>query len=177
MFMKVLQRATTVLAVATAGLFMTAGAATAATGTGNPHFIKSATSASLSGASLTVTFKEAGLSSGSTETVVVQATATTAYACVNGGDKNPTAANKRSFTRTVSKSGTFTADRNGNIVGSLTLTPPTASSLGFTCPPGQTVTFISVEYSNLSVNDTTSGARLALPGTFSYTNPNAPRLR
>ena len=173
--MSILKRTSTLLAVAVAGLVMTAGTATAATG--NPHFIKNATSASISGPSLTVKFKEAGLASGSVETVQIGATAATTYACVNGGDKNPTAATTRSFTTAVTQSGTFTADKNGNIVGSLTLSPPSASSLGFSCPPGQTVTFISVTYTNVSVTDLTSGATLALPGTFSYTNPNAPRLR
>lgn len=160
----------------TAATVLTAGAAAAAP-TGNPHFIANATSVSQSGSALTVAVKEAGLPSGSVETVVVSATAITTYACVNGGGKNPTAANKRSFTTTVTRSGTFTADRNGNIVGTLTLSPPTAASLGFTCPPGQTVTFISVTYTDLTITDTTSGATLALPGTYSHTNPNAPRLR
>ncbi len=145
--------------------------------TGSPHFIKNASSASLSGANLTCKFKEAGLPSGSVQTVTCSATQAVVYACVNGGSNNPTAANKRSFTTTVSQSGTFTADKNGNIVGTLGLAPRTAESLGFSCPPGQTVTLISVSYSNVRVVDSTSGASIALPGTFSYTNPNAPRLR
>src|SRR4051794_10857259 len=144
---------------------------------GNAHFIKNATSASLSGANLTCKFKEAGLESGSVETVTCSATESVTYECVNGGGKNPAASNKSTFATTVSKTGQFTADRNGNIVGSLTLAPASASSLGFSCPPGQTVTFVGVTYSNVSVVDSTSGASLALPGTFSYTNPSAPPVR
>ena len=49
---------------------------------GSPHFIKNATSASLSGANLVVNFKEAGLESGSVETITTGATATTTYECV-----------------------------------------------------------------------------------------------
>src|SRR3954452_9605140 len=79
---------------------------------GSPHFIKNATSATLSGSTLNVTFKEAGLSSGAVETVSVSATATTVYECVNGGGKNPAASNKKSFTTTVAKTGNFTADKN-----------------------------------------------------------------
>lgn len=144
---------------------------------GNAHFIKHATGASLEGSSLTCTFKEAGLASGSVETVTCSATVATTYECVNGGGKNPSASNKHTFVTTVSKSGTFTADKNGNLVGSLTLSPPSAADLGFSCPPGQTTTFVSVSYSNVIVTDSTSGASLSVPGTFSYTNPLAPPVR
>jgi hypothetical protein len=141
---------------------------------GNAHFIKSATSAQLSGSNLQINFKEAGLASGSVETVVASASATTTYECVNGGGKNPSASNKTTTKTAVNKSGQFTADRNGNIVGSLTLSAPTAAQLGFHCPPGQAVTFVGVSYSNVQLNDVSAGASISLSGTFSYTNPLAP---
>lgn len=141
---------------------------------GNGHFIKNATSASLSGANLVTTFKEAGLAAGSVETITSSATATTTYECVNGGGNNPSASNKTTTMSPVSQSGQFTADKNGNVVGSQTLSPPTAQQLGFSCPPGQTVTFVSVTYSNVSITDATSGASITLPGTFTFTNPSAP---
>jgi len=105
--------------------------------TGNGHFIKNATSATLSGANLVTNFKEAGLAAGSVETITTNATATTTYECVNGGGKNPSASNKTTTVTQVSQSGQFTADQNGNLVGSQTLSPPTAQQLGFSCPPGQ----------------------------------------
>jgi hypothetical protein len=162
---------TALLAVAAVAV----GSASAAGG--NAHFIKNASSAALSGANLVCKFKEAGLASGSVETVSCSATQSVVYECVNGGNKNPAASNKKTFQTTVSKTGTFTADKNGNIVGSLTLAPASASSLGFSCPPGQTVTLVSVTYSNVTVSDSTSGASIALPGTFSYTNKSAPPVR
>jgi hypothetical protein len=155
----------------TAGLLALAVPAQAA---GSAHFIKNATNASLSGSSLVVNFKEAGLSSGAVETITTAATATTTYECVNNGGKNPSASNKTTTVSNVSTTGTFTADKNGNLVGSQTLSPPTAAQLGFSCPSGQTVTFVSVTYSNVSITDTTSGATMSFPGTFSYTNPSAP---
>jgi hypothetical protein len=164
---------TRAVAVAAVGGLI-AGASAAPAFAGNAHFIKNATSASLSGANLVANFKEAGLQSGSVETVTLNATATTIYECVNGGGHNPSASNKTTTATAVSKSGSFTADRNGNINGSLTLSPPTASDLGFSCPAGQTVTFVGVTYSNVSLTDSTSGASIALPGTYSYTNPAAP---
>src|SRR3954467_4896941 len=163
------------LAVSMTAAALVATSASAASG--SPHFIKNASSASLSGANLVCKFKEAGLASGSVETVSCNATESVAYECVNGGGKNPSASNKKTFATTASKSGTFTADKNGNIVGTLTLSPASASSLGFSCPPGQTVTFVGVTYSNVSVTDVTSGASIALPGTFSFTNPSAPPVR
>ena len=164
-------------ALVAASALAAVGAAPAMSASGNPHFIKNASSASLSGANLVCKFKEAGLASGSVETVTCSATQTVVYECVNGGGMNPAASNKKSFTTTVSQSGQFTADKNGNIVGSLTLSPRSASSVGFSCPPGQTVTFVSVSYSNVRVVDSTSGASISLPGTFSYKNPAAPPVR
>src|SRR2546422_8266699 len=130
---------------------------------GNPHFIKSQTSARLSGADLAARFKEAGLPSGAVETITTTATATTTYECVNRGGHNPSASNKTTTSTQVSRSGTFTANRNGNVVGTETLSPPTASQLGFSCPSGQTVTFVSVSYSGVGITDGTSGASISLP--------------
>ncbi|MHB1444219.1 MAG: hypothetical protein ACYCTI_04155 [Acidimicrobiales bacterium] len=140
---------------------------------GSPHFIGSATSASLSGSSLVVSFKEAGLSAGSTETIVTSGTASVTYECVNGGHKNPSASNKTTTSSAVSTSGTFTVHKNGNLVGQETTSVPSAASLGFSCPPGQTVTLVSVTYSDITLTDTTSGATDSL-GTLSYSNPTAP---
>jgi len=155
----------------TAGLALVATPAFAA---GSAHFIKNATSASLSGSSLVVTFKEAGLAAGSTETITVTANTTVTYECVNGGSKNPSASNKTTTQKPVSATGNFPVDQNGNLVGSLTVAVPTADSLGFSCPPGQTTTLVSVSYTDVVITDITSGATTSLSGTFTYTNPSAP---
>jgi hypothetical protein len=160
-----------------AAAMVVAGVVAAPASAGNAHFIKNATKASQSGQNVICKFKEAGLESGSVETVTCSATQTIVYECVNGGGMNPSASNKKTFRTTVSQSGQFSADKNGNIVGSLTLSPRSASSLGFSCPPGQTTTLVSVSYSNIRVVDSTSGASLGIPGTFSYTNPAAPPVR
>jgi hypothetical protein len=159
---------------AAVGLALAGSSALAA---GNGHFIASATTAKLSGSSLVCTFKEAGLGAGSKETIACQATESITYECVNGGGVNPSASNKHTYSTTVSKSGSFTADKNGNVTGSLTLGPASAASLGFSCPKGQTVTLVSVSYSNISITDVTSGASISLAGTFTYTNPSAPPVR
>jgi hypothetical protein len=140
------------------------GSATAAP-TGSPHFIKNQTTATLSGTSLVVSFKEAGLPSGAVETITVTATATENWFCVNNGSANPQASNKRTSTSAVSVSGTFTADINGNVTGTLTATAPAAPS-DFTCPGGQTLELGSITYSGITITDSTSGATLSL-GTVS----------
>jgi hypothetical protein len=162
----------TLLVAVFAGLLLFTSPSQAAAG--NPHFIKNATSATLSGSDLVVQFKETGLSAGSVETVIVSATATTTYECVNNGGKNPSASNKTTKVTDISKTDTFRADRSGNIVGTITLSPPTAQQLGFSCPKGQAVTFVSVEYTNVTVTDTTSDVTATFTGPFSYTNPDAP---
>ena len=134
--------------------------------TGNPHFIKNATTATRSGNDLVVNFKETGLASGSVETVTVSADANTTYSCVNNGTNIPSDKKKTKTTTPVSTSGTFTADRSGNITGALTLSPPSADDVGLTCPPGQTATLISVSYSSVKITDLTSGATFAFAGTF-----------
>lgn len=153
--------ACTVLAASAIGL-TTSGAFAA---NGNAHFIKNATSATRSGNNLTATFKEAGLAAGSVETVVLSATGTATYECINNGGNHPQAANKETVSSTVTKSGQFTADKNGNIVGSLTVAPPGPGN--FTCPAGQTLTGpLNVSYTNVSITDITSGATIALSGKY-----------
>ncbi len=143
---------------------------------GNAHFISSFSSATLSGSDLTCSFKEAGLESGSVENIICTATAETTYECVNNGGHNPAATNKTTtVTQASSPPRAFTATKNGNVSGTTNpISPPTAAQLGFTCPSGQTVTFVSVCYTNVMVVDTTSGASDEIAGTFCYTNPNAP---
>jgi hypothetical protein len=131
---------------------------------GSPHFIKNATTASLSGTNLTVSFKETGLPAGSVQTVVASADASATYSCVNNGQNIPADPKKTTVNSRVEASGEFTANRSGNIVGTLTLSPPPSN---LDCPPGQTTTLIDVTYSNVTVQDLDSGAFLALRGIFS----------
>jgi hypothetical protein len=141
-------------------VFMALALPLAATAAGSAHFIKSQTSASQVGNNLVCSFKEAGLSAGSTETVTCTADASAVYLCINGGSKHPQAANKETVNSTVSGSGSFNVDQNGNIVGSVTATPPGPGD--FTCPSGQTMVLDSVSYSNITLTDSTSGASISL---------------
>ncbi len=133
---------------------------------GNAHFIGSQTGGTLqNNGNLVVNFKEAGLESGSTSTITVSATGTADYECINGGGKNPTADNKDTVSADLSVSGDFTATKNGNVVGTLTLNPPGPGS--FSCPNGQRLSGpTNVSYTNVVITDEDTGATLAL-GDFS----------
>ena len=126
---------------------------------GNAHFIKNATSASQSGNNLVVVFKEAGLESGARESITVSVTATVISDCRNGGGN--VASDPKKTDSGLTASGTFPADKNGNVTGTLTVTP----TAGVTCPPGQTATIESVSYhAPATITDNTSGASISVSG-------------
>jgi hypothetical protein len=113
---------------------------------GNPHFVTA--DASRAGNTLTVLFKEAGLGNEAQVHVVLSATAL----CINNGGKHPKAVNKAS----ISSAGDFPV-QNGKAEGTLSLT----ASFQPNCSPPMTV-----EFTDVSLVDETSGARANIPGTF-----------
>ena len=142
--------------------------ATAPAYAGNGHFIANATSVSSSNlTTLTVNFKEAGLESGAVETIVLSAHVDATYQCINGGGHNANAGNKTSESFDLTQPGTFTAAKNGNVVGSLSVSVP-ADDPNFSCPGGQREVLTVTTWSNISLDDTTSGASMDIPGTFTF---------
>jgi hypothetical protein len=119
-------------------------AAPSAAFAGAPHFVDDQSGFTVSGSTLTATFKEAGLGSEPQVHVVLSATAS----CVNPGGNKPSAANKQS----VSADGTFPV-QNGQATGELNVTavfqPP--------CSPP-----MSVVFSGVTLTDTTSGISISL---------------
>jgi len=106
---------------------------------GSPHFVDDTVTATVSGNSLIVSGKEAGLGDEAQVHIVVTATAL----CINGGGNHPKAVNKAD----ASSQGDFPV-QNGKAEFSLTLTatfqPP--------CSPPMTV-----QWTNITVTDTTNG--------------------
>jgi hypothetical protein len=143
-----------------AALVMVAPAALAV----NAHFISA--SASLSGSNLVVSFKEAGLGTNQLINYEANASASATYVCVNKGGGNPSASNKTTVNGPVSATGSFNSGKNGNVTGSLTLTPPPPGS-NFSCPSGQKQATASVTYTGVSITDTTNGITEAISGEFS----------
>src|SRR5687768_9289910 len=112
----------------------------------NPHWIGTPT-ATVSGDTLTVRFKAAGLGNQSTVDFTVTASATTFSRCYTKSGNKPQAANKRE-TATLSTTETFPV-RNGQTTGTLSLTAP-ASTLE--CPKGQKVVTESVTFSDVTLD-------------------------
>lgn len=106
---------------------------------GSPHFIKTATTVTTSGNTLTVSGKEAGLGDEAQVHIVVTATAE----CINGGGNHPKAANKTD----VAAAGDFPV-QNGKADFTLTATAVFQPE----CSPPMTV-----QFSNVVITDTTNG--------------------
>src|SRR5438093_11163201 len=116
----------------------------------HPHFLSCDVSGVNSNGTLSSDFRIAGLGSNVTITVTASADATATYACLNKGQSCPNAANKSTVTGTVTAQGTFTSGKNGSVRGSLTIDPPPNATL--TCPGGQKLVLVSVDFTNVSVS-------------------------
>jgi hypothetical protein len=131
----------------------------------SPHFISASASIDEAG-NLVCSFKEAGLGTTlQTEAVTCSADATAVYACINGGDKHPKAANKETVSGPVSGGGAFPV-RNGQTTGSITVAPPEAGT--FSCPSGQRLVLASVSYTSIVLAGS-AGDTANVPGTLSTT--------
>ena len=130
----------------------------------NPHFLSCGASGVNSDGSLNVDFRIAGLGSNQTITVTASADGTAVYACLNHGEKCPSAANKSTATGTVTASGQFTSGKNGSVRGTLTVDPPANASL--TCPKGQSLVLVSVDFTNVTVSAPGAGDCIPSPGNF-----------
>jgi hypothetical protein len=109
---------------------------------GSPHFVTA--SATVSGDTLTATFKEAGLGNEPQVHVVLTASAQ----CVNPGNQDPQAGNKQTF----QAAGDFPV-QSGKAEGSLSVTAVLQPS----CSPPMTV-----RWSEITLTDTTSGISVSL---------------
>jgi len=108
----------------------------------SPHFIGTP-QATVSGNSLTVTFKAAGLGNVEEATFTLSGTVDVFSRCYNRGGNKPQADNKQE-TINVNSTETFPVS-NGQTTGSFTVTP--LSTL--TCPGNQIVVIESVDFSDL----------------------------
>ena len=151
-------RRTLSILVAVVATFAIAGTALAAPPqTSGAHFKSASASVDNSGA-LVVNFDEAGVGTSSiTYTLTADATAT--YACINGGGKNPKAANKQTNPGGVSGNATF-EPKHGRVMGSVSAGPISAGS--FSCPNGQQLVLASVSYSNIVLTDTQNNVSISL---------------
>lgn len=128
----------------------------------NAHFISAGASLNNDG-TLTANFKEAGLGTNQNIDYALTADGTATYVCVNKGGANPSAQNKTTVNGPVSATGSFNSGKNGNVTGSLTVSPPPSN---ISCPKGQTLQLASASYENVTLTDVTNGISVSL-GSFS----------
>jgi hypothetical protein len=140
--------ACTVLALALAGPAMADA----------PKF-HSATSSVDGAGALVADFDERGLGNENID-YTLTADATALYACINGGGKQPQAANKEAFEGQVSGGGSF-EPKNGRVVANLTAGPLQAPQ--FTCPSGQRRVLAAVTYTSIVLTDTTNNVSTSVP--------------
>ncbi len=131
----------------------------------SPHFIWANASINNAG-SLVVNWKQAGLGNNQLIDYEAGADAHGYYACINGGNKHPQAANKEAFEGPVYAGGTFNSGKNGQITASLFMGPPPATLV---CPNGQRLVLACVTYSNIGLRDVTNNIPALIPGTVSKT--------
>jgi len=141
------------MALCFAAALLTVGAIGAQAGTSGAHFMPATSAAVNDAGALVVTIDEAGVGNEDV-TYSLTASAQAVYACINGGDNHPKAANKETVAGQVSAGGTF-SPTNGRIDASLTTGPLSAGN--FECPNGQRLVLASVSYSNIVLTDTTNG--------------------
>ena len=128
----------------------------------NPHFVWYDASVNKSSGQLVVSWKEAGLGDNALVAYTASADSTAVWGCINGGNHHPRAANKETVTGPLSDTKSFYSGKNGQITGAMTLGPIPATP-DFSCPPGQHLRLIAVNYTNITLTDDTNGITVALP--------------
>ena len=105
-----------------------------------------------------MSFDEAGVGTSSI-TYSLNADATAVYACINGGNNHPKAANKETVNGDVTGGATF-EPKHGRVTGSVSAGPISAGS--FSCPSGQRLVLASVSYTNIVLTDTQNNVSIAI---------------
>jgi hypothetical protein len=118
----------------------------------------SATGSVNASGALVVAFDEAGVGTSSI-TYSLNADATAVYACINGGNNHPKAANKETINGDVTGGATF-EPKHGRVTGSVSAGPISAGS--FSCPSSQRLVLASVSYTNIVLTDTQNNVSVAI---------------
>ena len=123
----------------------------------NAHFVSASSTISPTTGVLTVNFKEAGLGNNQQVELTLTGEAHAVYQWFNHGGQNPMG---QPFVvdETFSVTGTFTSDKNGNVRGTFTVSPPGVDAFFSTQHAANWVPMLSVSYTNVGIVDTTNGA-------------------
>jgi hypothetical protein len=142
-------------------------AAVGAQATSGAHFFRDTGGAVAGNGALVVTIDEAGVGQ-QLVNYTLDWSGTATYACINGGDNHPKAANKA----TISGGGESSFSEspiNGRVMASFTVpgTPPGPGD--FSCPPGQTMVLAAVSYS-ATLTDTTNNVSTDVTASRTFFN-------
>jgi hypothetical protein len=137
----------------------------------NAHFMKCSSTVDSSG-NLSVSFRIAGLGAGASDTITANATATSTWGCLNGGQQCPNAANKFTESEQLSGNLTVTAGHNGSASGTINLSPTKPSP--DICPHGQKLVLISVTYSDVTLTNSATSDTCATDGGGASFFPQCP---
>jgi hypothetical protein len=122
----------------------------------NGHFVGTPKASLTEDFDLAVAFKEAGLGDNVSITYNVTATASGSCACVTKSGNCPAAANKLPPIGVLG-TGTFSSGKNGSISQTIVTEEPDCQQVSpSTCPGGQTNTLVSLTYSDIKIEDTTT---------------------
>jgi hypothetical protein len=124
----------------------------------SPHFIGSATpSIDSSTGALAVSFKEAGLGTNQNIDYLVTADATGQYQWFNHGGNKPQGQPFQFGPITVSQPATFNSGKNGNVTGTIFVSPPPPSADVLAAGANKPWTLeLTITWSNITLTDTTN---------------------
>jgi len=131
----------------------------------NAHFVPGGTSSAVntSTGALTVNFHEAGLGSNEAVDITLSGDAAAIYQWFNKGGNRPMGV-PFNVNETFAVSGTFFSAQNGQIDGSLSVSPPSVDTFLATNHAANWIPVLSVSYTNVVVTDTTNGVSTADAG-------------
>ncbi len=133
----------------------------------NAHFVSGGTSSVVDPTTgvLTVNFHEAGLGDNQAVNITLSGDANATYQWYNHGGNKPMGV-PFNVNQTVTISGTFYSDKNGQIDGTLTVSPPSLDEFLSTNHAANWVPVLTVSYTNVVVTDTTNSVSTIDAGIF-----------
>jgi len=123
----------------------------------NAHFVSASSVVSDSTGVLTVNFHESGLGNNQQVVLTLTGEAHAVYQWYNHGGQNPMG-EPFNVNETFSVTGTFQSDKNGNVKGSFSVSPPGVDAFFSTQHAANWVPKLTISYTDVGIVDTTNGA-------------------
>jgi hypothetical protein len=131
----------------------------------NAHFVSASSSVDPMTGVLTVNFHEAGLGNNTQVNVTLTGDAHATYQWFNNGSNKPQG-QPFNVDQTFSLTGTFSSDKNGEVRGTFTVSPPGLDAFLATHHAANWTPVLSVSYTNVVVTDVTNNTSTLDAGIF-----------